>query len=252
MHGVAEAGDRAPRGGVLWPTLAMLVALALLIGLGTWQVQRLHWKEGLIARIEARAHAEPVTIEQALRLASQTGDVEYLRVRLNGRFRHADEMHLYAISEAGAPGWRIITPFVTVSGPIVLVDRGFVPLALKEPATRMAGQVEGVQTVVGLARAAEKQGLFTPDNDAVKNVWYWRDLGAMSRVAVGEADRGRVAPFFVEAEAAAIPGGWPKGGATRLDLPNRHLEYALTWYGLAVALLTVYVVFMFGRRVRGE
>jgi surfeit locus 1 family protein len=226
------------------------LALAVLVGLGTWQVQRLHWKEGLIARIEARANAAPVGIEEALGRWRETGDIEYLRVAIAGRFRHAGELHLYAIGASGEPGWRIVTPFETLAGPIVLVDRGFVPDALKAASTRAAGQIEGQVTVVGLARAPGEQGLFSPDNEVERNIWFWRDLKGMGVTSLDAGEQARVAPFFIEAETGVLPGGWPRGGATRLVLPNRHLEYALTWYGLAAALLAVYTSFLLSRRKR--
>ncbi len=238
------------RKGIFWPTLSAALGLAVLVGLGTWQVQRLHWKEGLIARIEARAKAKPVSLDQALARWRETGEVEYLRARLTGRFLHEDELHLYGLVN-GEPGWRIVTPLVTPEGAIVLVDRGFVPNPLKAPSARRQGQIQGPVEVVGLARAPETQGLFTPDNDTVANAWYWRDLVAMGRVVLTPEQQAKLAPFFVEAEPMAVPGGWPRGGVTRLELPNRHLEYAITWYGLAVVLVVIYVLFMRGRRQTG-
>jgi surfeit locus 1 family protein len=235
------------RTSLIWPVLLAAAAFAVLVGLGTWQLQRLAWKEGLIARIEARAKAGPVSLPAALAQWRETGEVEYLRVRIEGRFRHAGERHLYAL-RAGRAGWRIVTPLATGGGAIVLVDRGFVPNELKAPAARREGQVEGEVAIVGLARAPEVRGLFTPDNDAAANSWFWRDLDAMGRSVLGPDERQRLVPFFVEAEAAPVPGGWPQGGVTRLDLPNRHLEYALTWYGLAAALAAVFTVFVLSRR----
>ena len=118
-----------------------------------------------------------------------------------------------------------------------------VPDQLKLARTRPQGQLETDVVVTGLARAPETQRLFTPDNDVARNIWYWRDLDGMAASVLAPGERARVAPFFVESEAAPVPGGWPKGGVTRLQLSNRHLEYAITWYGLAAALVAVYGVF---------
>jgi len=94
-----------------------------------------------------------------------------------------------------------------------------------------------------LARKPEMAGAFTPPNDAAKNVWYWRDLPAMAAAALGSNDA-RLVPFVIDAELEPRNlGGWPRGGVTRLELPNRHLEYALTWYGLAAALVGVFAAF---------
>lgn len=223
-------------------TMATAAGLAVLIGLGSWQLERLAWKEGLITRIEARTKAAPVSLGQALAHFRATGDVEYLRVRAAGRFDHEEERHLYAIVD-GQPGWRVVTPLHTDDGHVVLVDRGFVPEALKSPASRRAGQVEGRVEIVGLARGPERPGMFTPDNDPERNTWFWRDLDAMAS-GIGGPETGPVAPFFLEMERAAVPGGYPRGGITRLDLPNRHREYAWTWFGLAATLLAVYFFFL--------
>ena len=93
-------------------TVFALAALALLIGLGLWQLQRLQWKQGLIAEIEARTKAPPVGLAEALALASKGDDPSYLRVRAAGRFDNDKEQHLYAIAD-GAPGWHLITPLAT-------------------------------------------------------------------------------------------------------------------------------------------
>jgi surfeit locus 1 family protein len=92
------------------------------------------------------------------------------------------------------------------------------------------------------------RGWFEPDADQARNVWYWRDLQGMTALLGSAEDRARVLPFFVDATAEpANPGGWPKGGVTRLDIPNRHLEYALTWFGLAATLLAVFAAFAWTR-----
>jgi len=220
-------------------TAATLAAFALLIGLGVWQLQRLAWKESLIAEIESRTKAPPISLDQAIALAREGRDPSYYRVAVEGRFAHAKELHLYAISE-GRAGWHVITPFDTLSGETVLIDRGFVPDALKSPAARPKGEVGGSVAVTGIVRMPELQGSFIPNNEIAADRWFWRDLPAMARAA-GADD---VAPFYLEAEKSDVPGGWPEGGQTRLDLPNNHLQYALTWFLLAAGLLIVYGVYV--------
>ncbi|HEX2449259.1 MAG TPA: SURF1 family protein [Methyloceanibacter sp.] len=219
-------------------TALTLAALAVLIGLGVWQVQRLHWKEGLIADIEARTKAAPITLAEAVAIAKGGRDPSYYRVTVAGRFDHAKELYLYAVSE-GRAGWHVITPLKTEDGAVVLVDRGFVPEALRDPASRPKGELGGVVTVTGIVHVPEAQGAFTPDSEVGANRWFWRDLHAMARAAGTE-----VAPFFLDAEKSEIPGGWPEGGQTRLELPNNHLQYAITWFLLAAALLLVYAIFL--------
>jgi surfeit locus 1 family protein len=231
--------------GLLLFTAFFAASLALLIGLGVWQLQRLEWKQGLIAQIEARAHAEPVTLKEALTRARSGEDVSYLRVRVEGRFDNGKERYLYAVSD-GTPGWHVIVPLATQDGEVVLVDRGFVPNAFKEPSSRAQGEIDDEVAVTGLARNPETQGLFIPDNEPEGNRWFWRDLGAMSK-SMFPAGGPDIAPFILEAERSDIPGGWPLGGQTRLDLPNNHLQYALTWFLLALCLVVIYVIYVRSR-----
>ncbi|MBC8012690.1 MAG: SURF1 family protein [Methyloceanibacter sp.] len=228
--------------GLVGLTAAMLAALALLIGLGLWQLQRLHWKQGLLAQIEARTKGPPITLEDAVALAREGRDPSYYRVRVDGRFHHAKERYLYAVSD-GRVGWHVITPLETEDGDMVLVDRGFVPDELKDPSSRALGQVENVVTVTGIVRSPETQNLFTPDNEPKVNRWFWRDLQSMARSAFS-AGVIQVAPFFVDADKSEVPGGWPKGGQTRLEIANNHLQYAITWFLLGACLLIVYGLYV--------
>lgn len=226
--------------GLIWPAVATLVGVAMLIALGNWQMRRLAWKEGLIAAIAERVHAEPIALAEAER---RGGDVEYLRVKAAGTLLNDHELDFYAFDEQDGVGWHILTPLHLADGSVAFVNRGFVPDELKDAARRRDGQPGSEIEIVGLARKPETPGAFTPANDAQKNVWYWRDLSAMAAAALAP-DKPRVVPFVVDAELEPRPpGGWPRGGVTRLELPNRHLEYALTWYGLAAALVGVFAAF---------
>ncbi|MGF1619862.1 MAG: SURF1 family protein [Rhodomicrobiaceae bacterium] len=226
---------------LILPAVLTLAALGVLIGLGNWQLDRLAWKEALIERIEARANGEAVSMALAKEAWEGERDVEYYRVLLIGRFLHAYERHLYGIVDGNA-GWRVITPLETSGGDIILVDRGIVPEPLKDAAKRGEGQIAGTVELVGIARAPGAPSAFTPDNQPAANRWFWRDVDGMI-ASLPEELRTRVLPFMAEAEKMDVPGGWPRGGATYLDLPNRHLEYALTWFGLALALLGVFGVY---------
>jgi surfeit locus 1 family protein len=235
--------------GLLWPSVMTVAALVLLISLGNWQMQRLAWKEGLIAAIEARTHADPIDAAEIETRAADGSDIEYTRAKVAGRLLNEKELHLYALDSKYGPGYHVITPLERDDGSIVFINRGYVPLDLKDPAKRAQGQRDGEVEIVGLVRHPETAGTFTPDNDTAANIWYWRDLDGMAAAALGP-DHARVAPFYIDAEAgraASDAGSWPKGGVTRLELPNRHLEYALTWYGLAVALIAIFAAFAIPR-----
>ncbi len=228
---------------LLWPAVMTFVGVIFLIGLGNWQMRRLAWKEGLIGAIAERAHADPVSLAAIEARAAEGGDPEYARVRIAGRLLNDHELYFYAFDEQLGPGYHVLTPLRRAEGRTVFVNRGFVPQDLRDPARRAPGQPAGDVSIVGLVRVPAPPGLFTPVNDPAKNVWYWYDLDAMAASALGSAEK-PVVPFIVDAEAEpAPPGGFPKGGTTRLKLPNRHLEYALTWYGLAAALVAVFGAF---------
>jgi surfeit locus 1 family protein len=223
-------------------TIFALAAFALLIGLGVWQLQRLQWKQGLIAEIETRTKAPPTSLSEAVALARKGDDPSYLHVRVAGRFENDKERHLYAIAE-GAPGWHLITPLTTDDGTVVLVDRGFVPDTMKEQATRPQSLIDGETSVTGLVRLPETQGTFTPNTEIDRDRWYYRDLDGMARSMFADKPP-NLALFFLEAEESGPPGSWPRGGQTRLDLPNNHLQYALTWFLLALGLVVIYAVYV--------
>ncbi|WP_173931060.1 SURF1 family protein [Chelativorans sp. Marseille-P2723] len=234
--------SRSNGGRRTWLLLAFSIpALALLLALGTWQVQRLHWKEALLARMDERIASEPVSLEEIAALAAQGQDVDYRPTKLEGTFLHNSERHYFATWQ-GQSGFFVHTPLRLPDDHVIFVNRGFVPYDRKDPATRAEGQVAGVVQISGLARVApeEKPSFIVPDNDPSKNIFYWKDLPAMARSAgLAGAD---VLPFYVDADDAENPGGLPVGGVTLLNLPNNHLQYAITWYGLAFALVCVLAV----------
>ena len=237
--------ERLRHAGLIWPTALGVAGLAVLIGLGTWQLQRKQWKDALIAKIAARVTAEPMPLAQARQIWSGGGDIEYLHFVARGRFHHDKERYLYAPASAGL-GWHVYSPLEWAPAHFVWVNRGFVPDARKDPATRREGQLTGEVEIAGLFRIRQAKGAFTPTNDVARNLWYWPDVAAMQASAFGTGMS--ALPFTVDADARPEPpGGLPRGGVTRLDLPNRHLEYALTWYGLALTLIGVFVAFARGR-----
>ena len=234
-------GAVAPAPG-RFPWLVALVggfAFVTLVALGTWQVQRLSWKEGLLATIEARTHAEPVPLGEIEVLYRTTGDVEYMPVTATGAFRHGGERHFLATWK-GRSGFFVYTPLELADGRFVFVNRGFVPYDLKDAAKRSQGQIEGEVTVTGLARnpLAAKPSRLVPDNDPARNVFYWKDRDAMAHSA-GLRAAAEIVPVFIDAGDTPNPGGFPVGGVTLIELPNSHLQYAVTWYGLAAALAAV-------------
>jgi surfeit locus 1 family protein len=235
-----DAGHRETRRPFPYAAaVASTLAFVALVSLGTWQVRRLHWKEGLLATIDQRIHSAPRPLAEMERQFAETRDVEYWPMTTQGIFLHGGERHFLATWK-GDSGFDVYTPLRLEDGRFLFVNRGFVPYDRKNPATRPEGQVGGEVTVTGLARnpLAEKPSFIVPDNTPAQNIFYWKDLSAMA-VTAGLPAGAKVVPFFLDADATPNPGGLPVGGVTLIDLPNNHFQYALTWYGLALVLLVI-------------
>lgn len=227
--------DRLGFRPTLWATVFTIPALALLLGLGTWQMDRLQWKTALIAERQAGFNATAIPLP-----ADDTAahDLLWRRVQVTGVLRHDQELYLAARSMRGNVGYHVLTPLDRVDGKTVLVNRGWVSNEKKDPANRVEGQLPGTVTLEGIATPGGQRNWLTPENDARKNVWLWTDIPAMAQ------HLGRpLQPVVVEALATPNPGGFPIGGQTRINLPNDHLQYALTWYLLAAALVAIYVLY---------
>ncbi len=230
---------------------ALLVAciaagFAVLAGLGTWQVQRLAWKEALIERVDTRIAGPPRPLREIERLWGETGDVDYWPVEVAGEFDHDAEIYSY-LTWKGEPGWNVITPLRLDDGRAVLVNRGFVPDDQIDPQTRPGSQPAGPHTVTGLARnpLLAKPNAFLPDADLAAGKFYWRDFTAMTRAAGLEP--ASTLSFMVDAGPGEAGDGLPVGGTTLIAFSNNHLQYAVTWYGLALALAGVGIAFMWSR-----
>lgn len=223
----------------LWPTLITVPTLLLLVGLGVWQLERLEWKEALIAERQSRSSQPAIALPADLADAAR---LQYLPVRVHGRFRHDREFYLAARTFEGQVGLHVVTPLVLADGRMLLVDRGWIPDGRRDPATRPEGQVAGEIELTGLVRLPGWAGMswLKPDNQPEENLWFWIDPAAMA--AAGGLDR-VISEIYLDAGPAENPGGWPKGGQTRIDLPNDHLQYAITWFTLALSLAVIYVVY---------
>lgn len=223
-------------------TLLCLPLFALLVGLGVWQLERLQWKLGLIAQIRHNMHAPAISLDRALKMGID--HAQYRRVAVTGRFDSAQENYVYTTGPQGRPVYHLLIPLLIRSGAGVMVDRGYIPISLRDPPSRPGSEPQGEVDFVGILRAPDKPGIFTPSPDFSHRVWFARDVKAMAM-----RDHVRlIAPVVLEAVAA--PGRtWPRGGQTRVDLPNDHLQYALTWFLLAAALAVVYIAW---HRTRGR
>jgi surfeit locus 1 family protein len=223
---------------IFWPTVMMVPIVIFALGLSVWQMERREWKLGILERIAENQAAPPMPFDELIK-----GDPlrrEYGRVRVAGTLLNDNEYYLAARSLKDDVGIQVVTPLRTDDGTIVLYDRGFVPSQKKDPGTRAAGQPSGRVELTGIVRRNQVKRYFAPDNDPAKNFWFHVDVPLMRRMAGGKPDP-VLDTFFLEADATPNPGGLPVGGQTRLDIPNDHLQYAITWFLIAMAGIGVYL-----------
>ena len=219
-------------------TLWFVPAFALLVGLGVWQLQRLDWKEALIAHMDARMHAPTVPLDEALRNGLE--GAEWRHVSVSGQFQHDKEVYEFAQGPEDAVGVRVITPFVQNNGQTILIDRGFASQDRKDPATRAQGQVAEPTHISGVARLTQQvSSYFTPAPSMKERMFFARDIPAMAAMAWVALS----APIVIEADAVPNPGGWPVGGQTQVEIPNNHLQYAFTWFALALVAAVFYLLY---------
>jgi surfeit locus 1 family protein len=242
------------RRSLVLPAIFVLGALGVLIALGTWQLERKAWKEGLIATLNNRLSAPPAPMpapERWQRLDAARD--EFTRVEFPAAFVPGEEALVYASGsglrpDVKEPGYWIFSPARLSGGSLVVVNRGFVPEGRQDARTRPDGEPEGVVDIVGVLRWSEPRGTFTPNDEPDKNLWFARDPAAMA-AAKGW---GNVAPFYIDQEAPPAPGDLPRVGPLKVNLPNNHLQYTVTWYGLALVLLVASLVFLRGWRREGR
>jgi surfeit locus 1 family protein len=237
------------RGGVLTATVFTLAGIAILVGLGMWQLDRKVWKENLLLTVSTRAAREPEALPPRAnweRLVAEGN--EYTRVTFPAEFLEGQEAYAYTAgsslrADVEGQGFWVFAPARLAGGSIVLINRGFVPTDRKNPSTRTEGIPRGSVDIVGYLRWPEARGMFAPADEPQNNLWYVRDPKAMA-----EAHKWTIAaPFYIDQEAPMPPGGLPKPGKIEVKMPNNHLQYALTWFGLALSLGGVYVAWLVGR-----
>ncbi len=238
------------------PIIRLIVAASILFcmlcGLGIWQLQRLAWKNAIIADATGRVTSTPVAAPGPDEWATlDMAALRYRPVHVTGRFRHSGEAHVYtslrpAKGSHSGIGYLIMTPFETETGWTLVVNRGFVPANRKDAASRADGNTDETVTMVGLFRPPQPRNAFTPQDDISGNIWYTRDPVKIALNAGAPSDR--IAPYSIDAVAAMTPdGGLPQAGETRLAFTNSHLQYALTWFGLALALAVIVALFVRNR-----
>jgi len=227
---------------LLWPSLMTAAMLIVLLGLGTWQVKRLFWKEALLAQIDHAETATPIPLGQT--------PEPFAKVSATGTFL-PDEAVLYGaivrtIPTGPAMGARMIVPMREANGDMILVDRGWVPLSRPGP----MDQPEGVVTVAGYVRFGDSVHWFSAKDDLPARHFYTLDPKAIGNAAGQPNVRDFVLVVLTpggsaatdDSDSDAVVAHWPDPARHLPRPPNNHLSYAITWYGLAVALLAIFVV----------
>ena len=230
------------------------IVLAILISLGNWQVRRLAWKEQLIADVTSRVASQPIAAPSPQEWPSTSRDSHvYQSVTVTGHYDHSREVHVWFAlgkpqgGDYGGPGYFILTPFKTIDGWTVIINRGFVPEQLKEAPSRPDTLVTDQMTLSGLMRFDEPKNWNSPKADKVKNVWIVREVSEMTEYL--KLDSTNTAPYWIDLTKGQGINGLPQGGETRVTFTNSHLQYAMTWFGLAGVLILVFCVWLY-RAVR--
>jgi surfeit locus 1 family protein len=247
-----KAPAKPRRGRFVLFALLIVVILGVLVALGTWQLERLAWKEGLIASLDTKLSAQPTDLPPRERWTQlDAAKDEFRRVAFPAEFLAGEEALVYSSGsalrpDATGPGYWVFSPARLTGGSLVVVNRGFVPEGKQNPDTRREGQRSGVVNIVGVMRWPEQRGAFTPKDEPEKGLWFDRDPAAMAAAR----QWGTIAPFYVDMEAPPANGGLPKVGPLKASLPNNHLQYAVTWYGMA-AVIVIAALFFWRARRRG-
>lgn len=211
-----------------------LVALAVLIGLSVWQVQRLAWKNALIARIAEESAAPPLELSNG---ALKANLPEFRRVMLKGTFLPEKTLLHQARYYKGNLGFHLITPLRLVGGEVILVNRGWVPKDFKTNPKAAPEIPKGPVTLVGIVRKSEKSPYsFLPQNDPEKGFWLWQDVE-------GWAKEAGTLPILVQEVSPGQDVTFPIVLEAKFEITNDHLQYALTWAALSLILAVMWWVY---------
>ena len=244
---------RERKSSILDATLMTLAGLVILIGLGVWQLDRKVWKENLITTLNTRLGRVPEDLPPRASWAQLREDKEeFRRVVFPAEFLDGEEALVYTAGsplrpDVKGPGYWVFAPARLAGGSIILVNRGFVPADRKDPGTRTEGAPHGTVDIVGVLRWPETRNSFTPADDPKNNVWFLRDSNSIAKFKTWLT----AAPFYIDQEGPVPPGALPKPGKLEVRLPDNHLQYAITWFGLALALAGVFIVWL-ARRLVGR
>ena len=198
----------------------------LFLSLGTWQLYRLQWKQDLISQIDQGLKSTPIKYSNKIKN-------DYQRVVLNGKFNYKNQIYLYSLNAKGQPGFDVITPFKTIEGDNVLINRGWIN---KEMKNKTEINLSNKSEIFGLLRKIVKKNIFKPENDTEKNIWFSININQIKKIT-GKNFSNHV--VFLEDNLTNLP--VPK--KITIDVPNNHLKYAITWYSISISILFYFLYF---------
>lgn len=219
----------------LIPTIFTIAAFLTLVSLGSWQIYRLQWKNHLIETVTREVAKPPIPMsEDNAALSALT----YRRVILDGSFLNDHELYRYQQNQ-GKPGYEVVTPFKQNNGQVVMVNRGWIPMELRDLKKRPGSQIEGETRIGGIVTEKEKrQSVFTPDNSLKDNVWFWMDFDAI------QAETGlNLQPVIIHEVGENTPGRYPMKLGAELKFRNDHLSYAIIWFSLSIICVIIYYLY---------
>ena len=198
----------------------------LFLSLGTWQLYRLQWKQDLISQIDQGLKSTPIKYSNKIKN-------DYQRVVLNGKYNYENQIYLYSLNAKGQPGFDVITPFKTIEGDNVLVNRGWIN---KEMKNKTEINLSNKSEIYGLLRKIIKKNIFKPENDTDKNIWFSININQIKKIT-GKNFSNHV--VFLEDNVINLP--VPK--KITIDVPNNHLKYAITWYSISISIFFYFLYF---------
>ncbi len=222
-----------------WGTVLTIVGVAVLCTLGTWQLQRLQWKAGILEAIEAEYAVNASDALLLPRVLSE--DIDFKRGHIVGTYMHDKEVLLQPRMHDGDVGYHVLTP-LRLSGAqdiVILVNRGWVPFDWNDLKGDEVRKPEGVLKVMGMLRSVPRVSSFVPENIPETSMWYRIDL---EQIAMARGFKG-FTPNMLYAETENDGGqAYPIAAATRISPRNNHAQYAFFWFAMAVAMVGIYLL----------
>ena len=211
-----------------------VLTIAGLFALGTWQLDRLSWKNSIITQIKATVEKPPLHLLGSLE--SMTIET-HRRVTVTGKFLYTESLALGPRTLNGRAGWHIITPLILKNRVVIFIDRGWVNDRNFAAVQSQRKLLDKLETVTGRIKRSQRPNIFVPDNNPAKSEWYWMDTASMAEVN----DLSQVAPFWIIADRETSR---KVGYVDSVEMPpNNHLQYAITWFALAIALTVLTIVY---------